>query len=324
MSMLDSLTYDHVIISFSGGKDSMACLLHVLELGVPRERIELWHMLVDGRESEQFADWPITEAYCQAIAAHFGLPIYFAWKEGGFLREMLRKDQPTAPTHFERNDGTVGTIGGNGPLGTRGKFPQVSADLRVRWCSAYLKIDVCAKAIANQERFNNKRTLLVTGERGEESKNRAGYAVQEPHHYCHKPGKRVQRHVDHWRPIRDWPEADVWAAMQRWKVRPHPAYQLGWSRVSCATCIFGNADQWASAAQVLPGQVAHVARREADSGLTIQRTHSVPQLVAKGTPYANMDAELVAIARGKVYALPVRMDPWQMPPGAFGHSCGPG
>jgi hypothetical protein len=33
-------------------------------------------------------------------------------------------------------------------LGTRLKFPQVSADLNVRWCSAYLKIDVMARVLS--------------------------------------------------------------------------------------------------------------------------------------------------------------------------------
>jgi 3'-phosphoadenosine 5'-phosphosulfate sulfotransferase (PAPS reductase)/FAD synthetase len=351
----DATSYDHYIVSFSGGKDSMACLLHLLELGVCRSNIELWHMLVDGRPTdppppandrrstlpsprplslgegqvsegrggEAFMDWPVTEAYCHEVAQHFGLPLRFAWKEGGFLREMLRDQQPTAPTHYELPDGTVATIGGRGPAGTRLKFPQVSADLSVRWCSAYLKVDVCSAAVNNQERFRGKRTVIVTGERGEESSNRAKYAVHEPDRTDRRHGK-LKRHVDHWRPIRDWPEADVWAIMQRWKVRPHPAYQLGWSRVSCATCIFGNAQQWASAAQVLPGQVQAVAEREAESGLTIKRKVSVPELVATGTPYPDMDPELVAIARGTTYPLPIIMDPWHLPRGAFGDGCGPG
>lgn len=316
------LHYDHYIVSFSGGKDSIACLLHLLELGVPRERIELWHMLVDGRTTEHFMDWPITEAYCDAVAAHFGLPLRYAWKEGGFLREMSRQDTPTAPIHFERPDGTVGIIGGNGPKGTRMKFPQVSADLRVRWCSAYLKVDVCTRAINNQERFHNARTVIVTGERGEESSNRSRYAIHEPDRTDRRNGK-ARRHVDHWRPVRDWPEVEVWDIMQRWNIRPHPAYQLGWSRVSCATCIFGNADQWASAAHVLPEQVHKVCEVEASTGLTIQRSQSVPELVAKGRAYPGMDPALLAIARGTEYPLPITMDPWQLPAGAYGHSCGP-
>lgn len=35
--------YDHIIISLSGGKDSVACTLKKLDEGVPAEKIELWH-----------------------------------------------------------------------------------------------------------------------------------------------------------------------------------------------------------------------------------------------------------------------------------------
>lgn len=317
----DPLGYDHYLVSFSGGKDSMACLLHLLELGVPREKMELWHMLVDGRD-RAFMDWPVTEAYCHAVAAHFGLPLYLSWKDGGFRRELLRDQAATAPTYWECPDGTVGVTGGNGPLGTRLQFPQVSADLSVRWCSAYLKIDVCAKAIAGQDRFRGKRTLLVTGERAEESSNRAKYAVVEADR-THRNGTRVRRHVERWRPVLGWKEAQVWEIMERWKVRPHPAYQLGYGRVSCATCIFGNADQWATAAAVLPGQVDEVMALEQQSGKTIQRKHSVGELVEMGRPYAALRADVAAQCRSTRYTLPVLMDPWELPAGAYGDSCGP-
>lgn len=321
------MEYDHYIVSFSGGKDSMACLLYLLELGVPRDRIELWHMLVDGREDGHFMDWPITESYCRAVAAHFDLPIYMSWKVGGFKRELLRSNEPTAPTKFERDDGTVGTTGGKGPNGTRGKFPQVSADLKVRWCSAYLKIDVCTRAIQNQERFTGKRTVIVTGERGEESSGRAKYAIEEPDRSDLRTG-RSPRYVDHWRPVRDWPEAEVWAIMQRWKVRPHPAYQLGFGRVSCALCIFGNANQWASARLLVPRQFVHVALHEEASGFTIKRRGTVQELAEAGTPYEAINTnranrQLAMMVSTTTFTLPIPMDPWELPAGAYGEACGP-
>jgi 3'-phosphoadenosine 5'-phosphosulfate sulfotransferase (PAPS reductase)/FAD synthetase len=319
---IDPLGYDHYIVSFSGGKDSMACLLHLLELGVPAERVELWHMLVDGRD-RALMDWPVTEAYCRAVAAHFGMPMYLSWKDGGFRGELLRNGKPTTETWWERPDGKLDSAGGKGPPGTRMQFPQVSADLKVRWCSAYLKIDVCSKAIANQERFHGKRTVIVTGERGEESSNRAKYAVHEADRYTHRPLGKAKRHVMRWRPVRDWKEAEVWAIMERWKVRPHPAYELGFGRVSCATCIFGNADQWATVAACLPGQVQEVVDLERMSGKTIQRKLSVPELVGRGRPYAALTEGRAQLVRQRDYTLPVRMDPWVLPAGAFGDGCGP-
>lgn len=44
--------YDKYIVAFSGGKDCTACFLHLLDIGIPKERIELWHHEVDGREGK--------------------------------------------------------------------------------------------------------------------------------------------------------------------------------------------------------------------------------------------------------------------------------
>lgn len=96
----DLLSYQKYIVSFSGGKDSTALLLFLLDNGVPRERIELWHQEIDGRSKNLF-DWEVTPDYCRKVGEAFGIPVYFQWKVGGFQREMLRKNELTAPTCFE-------------------------------------------------------------------------------------------------------------------------------------------------------------------------------------------------------------------------------
>ena len=166
--------YRRVLVAFSGGKDSLAALLHLLDIGVTPTRIELHHHEVDGG-GPTFMDWPITPAYVAALARHFRLPLYRSWREGGFRREMDRDGTPTAPILFETSDGPMRRSGGAGPPGVRRRFPQVSADLSVRWCSSSLKIDVLAAAIRGQARFEGEPTLVVTGERAEESPARARY-----------------------------------------------------------------------------------------------------------------------------------------------------
>ena len=162
----DLRSYDHVVLFTSGGKDATACLLDLLERGVDAARIELHHHEVDGRGAA-FMDWPVTGAYVAAQTAAFGLPLFRSWRAGGFEREMLRQDAPTAPILFETPHGVMRT-GGAGPRNTRLLFPQTSADLSVRWCSAALKIGVGAACIAGQDRFLGRRTLVVTGERAQE------------------------------------------------------------------------------------------------------------------------------------------------------------
>lgn len=313
--------YDKYIVAFSGGKDSTACFLHLLDMGIPVDKIELWHHDIDGR-GRTFMDWEVTPAYCRAFAAAFNVPIYFSWKEGGFEREMNRQNELTAPICFETPDGEVVSVGGTrGKESTRRKFPQVSPDLSVRWCSAYLKIDVGAAALRNQPRFNGLKTLVISGERGEESPARAKYQMFEPDRSDCRDG-RMKRHVDRWRPIRDWSESDVWEIIRRYRVRTHPAYYLGWGRVSCKFCIFGNADQFASAFKISPDQGAVLVQYETDFNLTIKRGRPLAELVAAGTPY-EMTADLVALATGHEYTENIFMENWLLPSGAYGDGCGP-
>src|SRR3954469_15188059 len=116
--------YDIIIVAYSGGKDSLASLLNLLELGVPRSKIELHHHDIDG-QGEALMDWPCTRAYVKATAEALGIPVVFSWREGGFVREMLRDNAPTAPVAYERGGETVQLPTKRETLGTRLKFPQV-------------------------------------------------------------------------------------------------------------------------------------------------------------------------------------------------------
>jgi 3'-phosphoadenosine 5'-phosphosulfate sulfotransferase (PAPS reductase)/FAD synthetase len=324
----DLNSYDRILVAFSGGKDSLACVLHLLDLGL-KDKIELHHHDVDGAGTDHFMDWPCTRPYVMEVAKCLGLPVFFSYKEGGFYREMLRDGNPTAPITFHTTTSAV-TRGGRGPAGTRQKFPQVSADLRVPWCSAYLKIDVLDAVIRGQARFEGARTLVVTGERAEESPNRARYKAFEQHR-ADARGPRLRRHVDTWRPILRWLESDVWNIMQDHGIVPHPAYYLGWGRLSCMTCIFGSPNQWASIQAIAPGRLATIEEFEIRFDKTIHRTRSVRQSAAKGKPYPAVlaaDDELIRLAmtpadRWLGGPLMVPPDAWKLPPGAFGESAGP-
>jgi hypothetical protein len=272
-------------------------------------------------------DWPSTTAYCRAIARHFDVSLFLSWKEGGFLREMLRDNQPTAPIRFEMPDGTLGTVGGAGPSGTRLRFPQVTANLRQRYCSAYLKIDVMAALLRAQTRFLNRRTLIVTGERAQESRVRAGYALFEPDRTDTRSGTRRRRHVDHWRAVHHLDEVAVWELMRRHGIVPAPAYRLGWSRLSCLACIFGGPDQWASLRAIAPAWFDRIATYEDRFGCTIQRVCGIRQLADRGRPYeaAIAQLDLATRALSPEWADPVHVGAraWDLPAGAFGVGGGP-
>lgn len=316
----DIHSYDYYIISFSGGKDSQNLLFHLLDEGIPKNRIELWHQDVEGR-GEAFMDWEITPDYCRKFAEAFGIKIYFQWKSGGFKGEMLRTDSLTMPNCFELPNGTVKCSGGiRGNKTTRLKFPQCSPDLRVRWCSSYLKIDVCSQAIINQERFNGKRVLVLTGERGEESAQRAKYKIFEPHKADLRNGKKIWRHVDHYRPLRDKKEHEIWEIIERYRVRVHPCYYMGWNRCSCKFCIFGSADQFASAGCISPPIMQKIIDYERQFGCSIKRNCYLPELIAKGEIYQFITKELMESATGYEYTQPVIIpenEEWILPAGAY-------
>lgn len=323
MTGCDPRTYDHVLVMCSGGKDSIAALLQVLEYGVDPGRIELWHHDVDGR-GEPFMDWPSTRPYVDALGTSLRLPVYHSWRVGGFLAEMLRDGAPTASVCYETPEGLRQT-GGRGTPGTRQRFPQVSADLRVRWCSAALKIDVADRAICGQDRFLGRRTLVVTGERAEESPGRARYAVFEPHRTDTRTGTRRRRHVDHWRPAHAMTEIEIWRALRRHRIMPAFPYQLGFGRLSCMTCIFGGADEFATIRHIAPGWFGRLAAYESRFGCTIKRDLGLHALADRGTvfPHALGEPALVAASMTSEPIPTVLTDNWHIPAGAFRRAPGP-
>lgn len=165
--------YDLIVILFSGGKDSTAAYFRLLELGVPKERIELWHHDIDGGHPTRYMDWPVTQAYNKAFAKAEGVTLRTSWRVNGFFGELYRVGA-SYPIEYEdgnevktcrlsrnqiRSEGLreqiiQGISESNEELkdyGYRMKFPAKSGDLARRWCSAYLKIDVADTVIRNLE-----------------------------------------------------------------------------------------------------------------------------------------------------------------------------
>lgn len=324
MSYPNLSIYKKFILGWSGGVDSLACLLHLLEQGIKPDQIELWHHLIDGREGAPLMDWPCTPAYCRSIAAGFGVKYYESWKTGGFRREMLKENSRTLPTQFEMPNGRIGQVGGvRGKIGTRRVFPQVSPDLNVRWCSGYLKIGVMDMALRNQARFNFTKTLVITGERADESPGRAHYATFEPHRADLRNGRKVWRLIDHWRPVHTWTKAQCWEIAGKWKVNPHPCYRLGFGRCSCMFCIFANPQQYASAAVLDPLRFAELVAYEEEFGKTIKRHASLLDFTKDVPPYQTMKQEDIHAALSVDFNEPTFLDVWTLPAGASAATDGP-
>jgi len=166
--------YDCVIILLSGGKDSIACYYKLLEMGVPKEKMEFWHHDIDGGHPFRRMDWRCTQNYIKAFAEAEHVPLRVSWRVNGFFGELYRIGA-SEPIEWEEPE--TGEILRCKPsqkylqcekikagmldnmeeelrkYGFRMKFPAKSGDLSRRWCSAYLKIMVMDSVLTNLTRM---------------------------------------------------------------------------------------------------------------------------------------------------------------------------
>ena len=112
--------------------------------------------------------------------------------------------------------------------------------------------------------------------------------------------------------------------MEKYRIRPHPCYFMGFSRCSCKFCVFGNQHQFASAACVSRHGFDKLVAFEKEFGVSLKRDTDLPSLVAKGKPYGAITRQLADLATNFEYDMPVILrkdEAWQIPAGAFS-KCG--
>ncbi|RZQ97222.1 phosphohydrolase [Vibrio vulnificus] len=319
------LDYDIAIVCMSGGKDSFAALKYLLDRGFPPSKIELWHHLVDGNEGSTLMDWAFIDDYCVKLSKAIGIPLYFSWLKHGFEGEMLKNSSKSHEHIVETPDGLIQLPRNGVKVGTRLKFPQQAASLQTRWCSSALKIDVGRRGITSQDRFVGKRVLFITGERREESGNRAKYNQLEPHAgdtLRKSKNPRKPRHIDAWRPVLHLREEEVWQILADWELVPPVPYRLGWNRSSCATCVFNSDRIWATIGEYFPDRLEAISEYERQFGTAISRKGlTVAERAKLVKPIEIDDKEALQQATSKEYTLPIFLpngEKWKMPAGAFG------
>ena len=166
--------YDLIIVLFSGGKDSTACYYKLLELGVPKEKIEIWHHDIDGGHPSRRMDWRCTQSYIRSFAEVEEVTLRVSYRVNGFFGELYRIGASNPIEWIDPETGEVMQckLSQNylkclelkekctedieevlKQYGYRMKFPAKSGDLSRRWCSAYLKIAVADSVISNLDRL---------------------------------------------------------------------------------------------------------------------------------------------------------------------------
>ena len=184
-SLLPLEEYDLIAVLLSGGKDSIACYFKLIELGVPKEKIEFWHHDIDGGHPSRRMDWRCTQNYVKALAEAEGIPLRLSWRKNGFFGELYRVGASEPVEWMEPETGEILQCKPSQnyikclkikeqateemeeelkKLGYRMKFPAKTGDLSRRWCSAYLKIMVADSVMSNLS--NLGKLEEIGGKRG--------------------------------------------------------------------------------------------------------------------------------------------------------------
>ena len=327
--------YDLIVVLISGGKDSVACYLKLLELGVPKEKIEFWHHDIDGGHPSRRMDWRCTQNYVKALADAEGVKLRVSYRVNGFFGELYRIGASEPIEWIDPDTGQVRQCklssnylkckelkAENFPSSFTAKGGTHSG----RWCSGNLKAAVQDSVTANlEETKNNKKILIVSGERRGESAGRSKYNELEIHRT--NAEAKAHRIVHQWRAVIDYSEKDVWELLKRHHINPHPCYRIGWNRCSCAMCIFSTPRLFAGFKELFPDEFAELRHDEEVLGFTLDNKKNLDEFVGCAESCVCWDDKdaIHSILTGEFGTDDIYVETWNYPAGAFhgadGGSC---
>lgn len=222
------------VVNHSGGKDSQAMLVRLLEL-VPRRQILVAH--ADLGEVE----WKGTRELAERQAADAGVAFVVARPVTGFL-DMVERRLATRP---------------DAPSWPSAKHRQCTSDLKRG------PLDREARRYAAAHGFST--VVSCMGIRAAESSARSKLA---PWRANKRNSTRGRAWFD-WLPIFNLSTAEVFETIKAAGQVPHWAYAAGNERLSCVFCIMGSKRDLANGARHNPELLARYVELEQRSGYTM-------------------------------------------------------
>ena len=297
-----------IIVSLSGGKDSVACLLWALE-HPPDKPLICHHQAMP-------EDWPQTIPYIRSLCDRLGVrlvvqqAVYRRDRADGRRRMYvldLEGDQPL----------TQADLGGAAICGMLDfaydqHWPPTQSK---RWCTSYFKEELYNRWVrANRGKAVRQLSLLgddsSDGLLGANPVTLLGFRRAESPRRARLPAARERTAVrlklgnrdwpDGWRmldlhPIIEWSRRQTFRYLRDHGVEPHPAYALqgmtgremydvddeGGPRCSCRNCIFAHPAHLVAAARLPENHEVFARTRdfEADTGKTWQQGRSITDLL---------------------------------------------
>lgn len=213
-----------IVVSVSGGKDSTALILALLEAV---ERGEVPRHLIRFAFADTGWEAPETYAYLDYLRSKLRIVIQSVGVEGGMRARIAHR------------------------AGFPGRMQ--------RWCTRELKIEPLRLYHDVLIEQHGIETVSAMGIRAAESESRSKMTEFEDE----PPGERSWGGYV-WRPMLQWTIEDVLTIHNRHGLKVNPLYQRGHNRVGCYPCIFASKEEIALIAEHSPGRIDEIRQLEVD------------------------------------------------------------
>ena len=285
----DLTSYDVIVVSTSGGKDSQTTMIVVARLA--REAGVLDRVVAVHSDLGEAVEWPDAPQVARRQTDANDVPRFIRTSRIGKTASKDGKQYRQGEEFGDLLDFVERRALALKAEGKVGGWPSKS----VRYCTGEFKtspINVVLTALGREWKLETGikgracRILDCQGLRAEESDARA----KKSPFTTRRSTRNV--HIDTWYPIHAWTEVDVWTDILASEVEYHHAYDRGARRLSCLCCIFSSDTDLMVAADANPEQFDRWAALEEKIGHSLRPAKSWDAAVEKGRTLRAIQAKL--------------------------------